>query len=93
MLISISAGMELFGCPNDYETSCCSAEIVNTAISELHLRDRGRGLPGQIGVAAIRELNQRLLMAHSVLRVGVTAIEKCGHGGFNQAGSGPRSMA
>lgn len=46
-----------------------------------------------VGVAAVGELNQRLLIAARVLGVGVAAIEKCGHGLFNQAGSGPRSMA
>ena len=46
-----------------------------------------------VGVAAIGELDQRLLVAGCALRVGVTAVEKFGHGVFNQAGSGPRSMA
>ena len=70
-----------------------STAVADSAVSELNLRCVGLSLPGLIGVAAIGELNKRLLVAACLLRVGVTAVEKSGHGVFNQAGSGPRSMA
>ena len=72
-----------------------STAVADSAIGELNLRHMGVGfnLAGLISVAAIGELNQRLLVADCVLRVGLAAVEKCGHGVFNQAGSGPRSMA
>ena len=83
----------LIGCPNGYELSFGSTAVADSAVGELNLRCVGLSLAGLIGVAAIGELNKRLLVAACLLRVGVTAVEKSGHGVFNQAGSGPRSMA
>ena len=44
-------------------------------------------------VSQLHVHDTRDLIAACVLRVGLAAVEKCGHGVFNQAGSGPRSMA
>ena len=90
-----SAGLVIICCSNGYELSFGSTAVADSAIGELNLRHMGVGfnLAGLISVAAIGELNQRLLVADCVLRVGLAAVEKCGHGVFNQAGSGPRSMA
>jgi len=85
----------LIGCSNGYELSFGSSAVADSAVGELNLRHMSLGfsLAGLISVAAIGKLNQRLVVAACVLRVGLAAVEKCGHGVFNQAGSGPRSMA
>ena len=83
----------LIGCPNGYELSFGSTAVADSAIRELDLTCVGLSLAGLVGLTAVGELYQRLFVAAGVLCVGVTAVEKCRHGVFNQAGSGPRSMA
>ena len=82
-----------FGCSYRYELSFGSTAVADSAIDELNLRRMGLSLAGLVGLTAIGELYQRLLVAVCALCVCVTAVEKCCHGVFNQAGSGPRSMA
>ena len=93
IVVDSSAGLVLVGCPYRYELSFGSTAVADSAIRELDQTCVGLSLAGLVGLTAVGELYQRLLVAACALCVGVTAVEKCRHGVFNQAGSGPRSMA
>ena len=93
IFVDSSAGLVLVGCPYRYELSFGSTAVADSAIRELDQTCVGLSLAGLVGLTAVGELYQRLLVAACALCVGVTAVEKCRHGVFNQAGSGPRSMA